>query len=233
MRLYSLIYLLFFPIFTLAQQDQTDSEQTKKLKAGFSLQVASSYWEQNNLNNALNEKDLAVPRKISNSIAVGNIIQHNNLRFTLLLMAMINSNSKNNYYLNQQFGAAELNGEYFIIKNEKIALSPLLGGGIVHGRTWLRNNSISGNFPEVLSAGNTTTLFNRQGYLNAAINLGFNYLPEKREHLYQLALGYRFGFSNTKWSTNLKKEVLSGAPEDALTQLYLAIKVNLFFHNYE
>ena len=148
-------------------------------------------------------------------------------------MAMINSNSKNNNYLNQQFGAAELNGEYFIIKNEKISLSPLLGGGIVYGRTWIRDNSISGNFPDVLAAGNTTTLSNRQGYLNAAINLGFNYLPEKREHLYQLALGYRYGFSNTKWSTNPRKEVLSGAPTDAFRQLYLAIKVNLFYSKYD
>ena len=233
MRSYSLICLLFFPIFTLAQQNQTDSEKTKKIRSGFTLQAASSFWNQNNLNNELNEQGLAVPRKISNSIAVGNIIQHNNFRFTLLLMAMINSNSKNNYYLNQQFGAAELNGEYFIIKNEKIALSPLLGEGIVYGRTWLRNKSISGNFPDVMAAGNSTTLFNRQGYLNLALNLGFNYSPRYRDHTCQLALGYRYGFSNTKWSTNPKKEVLSGAPADALRQLYLAIKVNLFYSSYD
>lgn len=233
MRFYSFIFLVILPVFSLAQMNQSDMERTKKLKAGFSLQVASSFWEQNNLNNELNEQDMPVTRKISNSIAVGNIVQLDNLRFTLLLMAMINSNSKNNDYLNQQFGAAELNGEYFIIKNKKISLSPLLGGGIVYGRTWLRNNSISGNFPEVLATGNTTTLFNRQGYVNAAINLGFHYSPEKRDHIYELALGYRYGFSNTKWSTNPKKEVLSGAPTDALRQLYLAIKMNLFYSKYD
>lgn len=227
MRLYSIIFLAVFPVISMAQQPQNDLWGSKKFRFGFSLQVAPSLWKQNNLNNELRENTLPVTRNISHSIAVGDIIQCQNFRFTLLLMALINGNSTSNNHLNQQFGGIELNSEYFIIKKEKMALSPMLGGGILYGTTRLRREIIPVSFPDALANGNTSTLFNRQGYLNFAMNLGFNYSPRYREHIYQLSLGYKYGFLNTQWSTNPRKEIPSQAPTDALRLLYVAIKMNL------
>ncbi len=229
MRFYTFICLLLLPFFTSAQQPQGNFENSGKIRFGFTLQGTPTYWKQNNLNHALKQQSLPATKDLQGSVAIGNIIQVEQLRFTLLMVAMLNSNSKDNHHLNQRFGNIELNSEYFITKNERISLSPLVGGGISYGRTWLRNNSSEENFSEALVSTNTTSLFNRQGYLNVAMNFGFNYSPRYRDHIYQLSLGYRFGFAEKKWSTDPRDQTLHDAPTDVLRQLYLAIKVNLFF----
>ena len=74
-------------------------------------------------------------------------------------------------------------------------------------------------------------LFNRMGYINVAVNFGFNYSPRLKDHLYQVAVGYRFGFGSKSWRTDPKKEVLSGASTDELRQVYVALKMKVLFRN--
>lgn len=229
MQLFATIFLSLSPFILKAQNNQDNLWGSKKFKFGFSLQIAPSYWKQKNFNSELEQHSLPKARDISSSFTVGDIIQWNKFRFTALLLAMINSNSVNGNHLKQQFGGIEINGEYFLLKKKQLALSPLLGAGLLNGTSRIRNSSISGSFPDVLANANTTELFNRQGYINVALNLGFDYSPRYKDHLYQIAIGYRLGFANTRWSTDPKKEVLSDAPTDAIRQFYLALRMNFLF----
>lgn len=229
MKLPSLILIAFCPIIGIAQQQPTDLWGSKKIKFGLTLQVAPSLWTQSNLDAKLREINLPESKSLSNSLAIGDVVQVNKVRFSLLLIGMISGNANQSNRLNQQFGGIELNGEYFVIKKEKIALSPSIGGGLLYGTSRFRRNMAPGSFSDAFMTGNTTTLFNRQGYLNVGLNLGFDYSSRMKEHIYQISLGYRAGFLNTKWSTEPAKETLADGPADALRQLYISIKANLFF----
>ena len=177
------------------------------------------------------ENNLPETKSLSYSAGFGPVLEWNKLSVALLLTATSNKNSNKNEKLQQQFGGLEINGEYFIIRKKNFALSPLIGGGYLNGVTNIRKNSISESFPTAVADRNTMELFNRMGYINAAVNFGFDYSPRLKGHLHQVAVGYRYGFGSTKWSTDLKKEVLPGAPKDELRQVYVALKMNFLFLN--
>lgn len=232
MRLYFIILaLLFSPYFSKAQQTPDILWGSPKFRFGISVQVAPSYWKQNNLNSILLENDLPATGTINTGVCFGDIMQWNKLRVTMLLVALQNSKSTSNENLQQQFGGGELNAEYYIIRKKEFALSPLIGAGYLAGTTRIRKHATSERFRDAFTNRSTAELFNRQGYINAALNFSFSYAPRLKDHLFQAAIGYRFGFANTRWSTDPKSEVLTGSPKDALNQVYLALKMNFLFTN--
>lgn len=232
MRYYQLVLIFFVSACSLNAQDRSDSLWgNQKFRFGFSIQVAPSIWNQNNLNSMLAENNMPETRSLAYSVGVGPALRWNKLSVTMLAIASSNKNSNKNEKLQQQFGGGEINAEYFIIRKKNFAVSPIIGGGFLNGLTRIRQNATAESFPTAISNRNTTELFNRMGYINAALNFGFDYSPRLKDHNYQIAVGYRFGFAGTSWSTDPKKEVLSGAPTDELRQVYLAIKVNFLFLN--
>lgn len=232
MRIYILsLALLFSPYFTKAQQTSDNLWGSQKFRFGISVQVAPSYWKQNNLNNILLENHLPDTRATTTGASFGDIMQWNKLRITMLFVTLQNSKSTSNETLEQQFGGGEINAEYYIIRKKAFALSPSIGVGYLGGTTRIRKQSTSESFSDAIINRSTAELFNRQGYINAALNFSFSYAPRLEDHLFQAALGYRFGFANTKWSTDPKFEVLTEAPTDAMRQVYLALKMNFLFTN--
>lgn len=230
MRLFIIISVVsLLPFYASAQQDNENLWGSKRIRLGLSISATPSYWQQKSLNTVLRQNGLPETRSFSYTGAIGEMMQWDKLRVSLLLLASLNQNSNSGNLLQQRYGGLELNAEYFVIRNRKIALSPSLGGGFLSGNLKIRENQVTGDFPDIFVSRNTTELFNRLGYINVALNLGTDYSPRYRDHIFQYIVGYRFGFANSLWSANPKGKGLSGAPTDALRQVYLGLRMNFLF----
>jgi hypothetical protein len=223
------IILLLVPFVGKTQQTQDTLWGSKKFRFGITIQSGAALWKQKNFNSILLQNNLPTARDFTSAVSLGDILQWNKLRLTALVVIWRNKSSANSQNLEQTFGGGELNAEYFIIRKKGFSLSPLIGGGILNGITRVRQNAIAQTFSNALANRGTTELFNRQGYINGAINFGFCYAPRLKDHLFQAALGYRIGFANTNWSTDPKAEILTGTTSDALRQFYLTLKLNFLF----
>ena len=193
------------------------------------MQVGPAYWKQSNTNDLLIQNNRPVTKDYSMAVAVGNIFQWNRYRMTFLLLLAGNKNSANSESLENQLGGGELNLEYSVIRKQRFSISPIIGGGVVDGIIKIRQQASPQPISSVFVNRNTTELFNRQGFINAGLNFGFAYAPKLKAHLFQLATGYRFGFSNSDWSTDPNSAVLTNSATDPLRQFYVTAKMNFLY----
>ena len=224
-----LILLLLVPFAGKSQHLQDSLWGNKKFRFGISLQAGATDWSQSNFNNILSQNNAPTTREVNSEACFGDILQWDKLRITALVVMWRNKHSANSVKIEQKFTGSELNVEYFIIRKRGFSLSPLIGGGRVDGITKVIKRATPQSFSNALANSTTTELFNKQGYLNAAINFGFCYAPRLKDHLYQATVGYRIGFANTNWSTDPDVEILTGSTTDALSQLYVSLKMNVLF----
>jgi hypothetical protein len=222
-----IFYLMVItPLFSFGQISSDTLWGNKNFRFGLTLQTGIFFWNQSNLNNILIQNQVPTTKELITSIGIGDILQWNKFRLTGLIVFWNNAKSTSQEKMEQRFGGGELNGEYFIVREKGWSLSPILGGGIIFGGTKTRKPASIQSISNAFANRNTTELFNRQGFLHAGVNFGFAYSPRTKTHIYQLAPGFKYGFSNTDWSTDPKSEVLTNSTSDALRQFYLTLKTN-------
>lgn len=230
MKRLTLIFLLI-STFSFGQTTTDTLWGSKKFRAGITLQAGAAFWSQPNLNQILIQNNRPTTKQLNILSGIGNVFQWDKYRATFLVLLSRNKNSANGENLEQRFGGGELNVEYAIIRKKGFSLSPQIGGGAIDGVLKIRKYATPQPIGNIFTNRNTTELFNRQGFVNAALNFGFAYAPKIRAHLFQLTTGYRFGFLNTNWSSDPNTEVLTNSSTDHLRQFYLSFKMNFMYSN--
>ena len=225
-----LLLLIVAPIFSAGQNSNDSLWGNKQFRSGVTIQTGFFLWKQKNLNSILAQNQLPDTRVFNSSIGLGDILQWNKFRVTALIIFWRSERSKNKEDLVQNFGSGEVNAEYFIVRKKGHSLSPIIGGGFLFGKTQTRRDAIPQTIDGSFVNRNATELFSRQGFIHAGLNFGFDYSPRAKDHIYQLAAGYKYGFSETNWSTDPKREALANSLSDPLRQFYISLKTNIMFY---
>lgn len=226
------LLILILTISSLTSHGQNFEDSlwgTKKFRMGFTVQLSGAHWKQKNMNLLLEQNNRPTIGELSTVVGLGNIFQWNKFRSTLLVILGANKNSSGGDNLEYRLGGGELNFEYSIYRKENFSISPMIGGGAMDGVLKIRQQTPTQPISNVFTNRNTTELFDRQGYINAALNFGFAYAPRAKAHIIQAAVGYRFGFLNTNWSTDPETQLLQNSTSDPLRQVYIGIKMNFMY----
>lgn len=195
------------------------------LRTGYTIQAGAGFWNQENLNTLLQQNDRPVTRNFAWTGSMGRVWQWDKTRLNLLFLVMSNRNSGAGENLEQMFGGTDVSAEYAVVRKKGYAVSPFFGGGYIGGTLKIRQHAIAQPISEVFAQRNTTELFSQQGFMQAGLKIGFGYIPSRKAHLFQLCGGYRIGFLNTHWSTDVNADVLTDSVTDPLGQFYAGLSV--------